>query len=404
MRTADPNRWGQLLVGMAGQASGTVFANAAAFLIPYLHLVEGIPLAQAGALASAPLLGTTVSLVPWGVVVDRVGERASLTLGLGLVTAAGLGAAFTSGYLALAVMFFLGGVGVASTNSASGRLVVGWFPPHRRGTAMGIRQTAMPLGVGAAALIVPTLVERTDLRTTMLVVAGLCLLGTVACAVVVVDPPRAPRAEAADLGQLVNPYRASTDPERRLLRIHCASALLVVPQFTVWTYMLVWLVDSRSWTAAAAGALVAASQVLGAAGRIGAGWWSDAVASRMRPMRTIALGAALSMLALGLLENTVLGVAIMIVAMVVTVADNGLAFTSVAETGGPYWSGKALGVQNTGQYLVSAAVPPVVGVLIAAQGYGVAFAAVALFPLLAVPLIPTRPPTGGGAARYPTGQ
>jgi sugar phosphate permease len=36
----------------------------------------------------------------------------------------------------------------ASSNSASGRLVVGWFPPERRGLAMGIRQTAQPLGVG----------------------------------------------------------------------------------------------------------------------------------------------------------------------------------------------------------------------------------------------------------------
>ncbi len=395
MRTRDPSRWLQLAIGMLGQMAGTIFANAAPFLIPWLHLVEGMPLAQAGALASAPLLGTTVSLVAWGVVVDRVGERASLTLGLGIVTAAAYGAAFTTSYLALAVAFFLGGLGVASTNSASGRLVVGWFPPERRGTAMGIRQTALPLGVGAAAVLVPTLVERTDLRTALLVVATLSLLATLACALLVVDPPRAGRAEAADLGQLANPYRRSVDSTRRLPRIHVASALLVVPQFTVWIYMLVWLVDEKGWSTAAAGALVATTQVLGAGGRIAAGWWSDRVGSRMRPMRTIAVAAAITMLALGLLQGTTLGITLVVVATVVTVADNGLAFTEVAETGGPYWSGKALGVQNTGQYLVSSSMPPVVGALIAAQGYGVAFAAAAIFPLVALPLIPRggRPAT-----------
>ena len=48
----------------------------------------------------------------------------------------------------------------------------------------------------------------------------------------------------------------------------------------------------------------------------------------------------------------------MVVASTVTVADNGLAFTSVAERAGSYWSGRALGVQNTAQYLTAAAVAP----------------------------------------------
>ena len=43
----------------------------------------------------------------------------------------------------------------------------------------------------------------------------------------------------------------------------------------------------------------------------------------------------------------------------VSVADNGLAFTSVAERAGAFWSGRALGVQNTAQYVVATAVAPV---------------------------------------------
>jgi hypothetical protein len=108
-------------------------------------------------------------------------------------------------------------------------------------------------------------------------------------------------------------------------------------------------------------------------------------------MRWVAVGAAASMLALGLLEATAAAVVLVVVASVVTVADNGLAFTAVAERAGPWWSGKALGVQNTGQYLVSAAVPPVVGVLISGAGYAWAFGLVALLPLLALPLVPREP-------------
>ncbi len=77
------------------------------------------------------------------------------------------------------------------------------------------------------------------------------------------------------------------------------------------------------------------------------------------------------------------------IASCVSVADNGLAFTSVEEIAGPFWSGRALGAQNTGQFLGAAAVGPVVGALIGLAGYAGAFALVAVAPLIAVPLVPS---------------
>lgn len=382
----SPNRWLMLAVSMFAQIAGTVFVNGAPFLIPYFHFVRGLSLVEAGTIAAAPLAGTMVSLVIWGLVVDRAGERTSMAAGLVIVTVAALGAGLTDSLVGIGAWFFLGGVGAASANSASGRVVVGWFPANRRGTAMGIRQTALPLGVGVAALLVPNLVDTRGLKPTLLVISAICAVATVLAALLIVDPPRPTRSEAAELGHLDNPYKR----DDRLWRIHLASMLLVVPQFTVWTYMLVWLIDDKGWSTFAASALVASTQLLGAAGRIGAGWWSDRVGSRLGPMRTVAFAAAATMLSLGLLSGTPLAVALIVMATAVTVADNGLAFTAVAEIGGPYWSGRAMGLQNTGQYVASALVPPVVGALAAGRGYGFAFGLVAVFPLLAIPMVPVR--------------
>lgn len=373
-----------LVVGMVAQIAGTIAANAALFLIPYLYLEQGLTLTRAGLVAATAAIGTTVSLVAWGALVDRLGERAAMSLGLAGVTAASLAAALVDGYVPLGACFFVLGLFAGSTNSASGRLVVGWFPAHRRGTAMGIRQTGLPLGIGATALLVPPLAASAGIGTTMLVVAAICAVATIGCVTLVVDPPRPDRVEAASTGQLDNPYRRDS----RLVRIHLASTLLVVPQFTVWGFMLVWLIETKDLSAAAAGGLVAASQLVGAAARIGVGWWSDHVGSRLRPMRQVAVAAALVMLLLGVVESTWVAIAVIVVATGVTVADNGLAFTAVAEIGGPYWAGKAMGWQNTGQYLVSAAVPPVVGALVTHQGYATAFLVVAVLPVLAIPLIP----------------
>ncbi len=84
-------------------------------------------------------------------------------------------------------------------------------------------------------------------------------------------------------------------------------------------------------------------------------------------------------------------VAMMVIASVITVSDNGLAFTAIAEIAGPFWSGRALGTQNTSQHLATAAAAPLFGGLIGVAGYPVAFAVSALLPLLAVPLVPVEP-------------
>lgn len=83
-------------------------------------------------------------------------------------------------------------------------------------------------------------------------------------------------------------------------------------------------------------------------------------------------------------------IVIMMVASTVTVSDNGLAFTAIAEIAGPFWSGRALGMQNTAQLFTTGVVPPAFGALIGVAGFPAAFAVCALFPLLAIPLVPVR--------------
>lgn len=378
-------RWSMLVIALAATLCANVFINGVAFLIPTLRSERGLDLAAAGLLSSLPSFGMVVTLIAWGYVVDRIGERIVLALGSALTAAAAFAAASAQSLIAVGVFLFLGGMAAASSNTASGRLVVGWFPPEQRGLVMGIRQTAQPLGVGLGALVIPRLAESHGVSMALLFPASVCAVSALVCAVAVQDPPRPPRAEAAE-EDLANPYRGSAV----LWRIHAVSVLLVAPQVVVWTFTLVWLMSERGWSAGSAGTLVTVAQLLGAGGRIAAGRWSDMVGSRLRPIRTIALGAAASMGLLALTDwvNSPLSVAMMVIASVITVSDNGLAFTAIAEIAGPFWSGRALGTQNTSQLLTAGIVPPLFGGLIGVAGYPVAFAVSALLPVLAIPIVP----------------
>ncbi|MGH1563995.1 MFS transporter [Mumia sp. DW29H23] len=380
--------WSMLAVATAAQVSGACLAHGAAFLIPALQS-QGRSLSTAGLVASMPLIGTMLALVAWGAAADRYGERLVLISGtVGVALSSALAVAVADHLGALCAALLLAGAFAASTNSASGRVVAGWFPAHRRGLAMGIRQMAQPLGVGLAAATMAPLAISQGIATALWVPAVTAAVAALACALVVADPPRPSRADAQAASQLAHPYG-----NRYLVRIHLASMLLVVPQFTVWTFALVWLVGDLGWSAGAAGGLVAATQLLGAVGRIGAGQLSDLVGSRLRPMRWVAIVAAATMVGLAVTDRLgwdVVAVVLLVVATVVTVADNGLAFTAIAEQAGPFWSGRALGIQNTGQYLTASTVPPLIGGAVTLLGFPLAFALVALCPVVAAPLVPVE--------------
>jgi sugar phosphate permease len=69
-------------------------------------------------------------------------------------------------------MLTLAGAAGASVNAASGRAVMSWFAPAQRGFALGIRQTAVPLGGAAAALFLPPAAAAGGVRAGLVVLAG----------------------------------------------------------------------------------------------------------------------------------------------------------------------------------------------------------------------------------------
>ena len=413
MHTSVPIRlWLMLGAVVIAQAATTVVTAAPAFLIPYFMSDQHLNLATAGLLAGAPNLGLVLSLVAWGAATDRFGERRVLLIGLGLTLIAVAASIVAQGFVWLGVTLVVGGAVSACTNSASGRLITGWFPAQRRGLAMGIRQTCQPLGIAVAALGVPPLAAAGGLPLA-LGLGGVCVaLGLVLCAVTVRDPeraavrgaaagstaPGAPAATQHSNEQLRNPYSGTW----ALARIHAASMLLVVPQFVLSTFGLVWFTVGFGWSPLAAGALVAASQFIGAAGRIVVGAWSDRVMSRLGPLRLVAyagiLTLALSAL-FGWADLAVPAAIAFVLASCVSVADNGLAFTAVAEIAGPGWAGRALGIQNTGQFLAAAAVGPVFGALITAMGMPGALLVAAITPALAARLVPSPAAERAGLTR-----
>jgi nitrate/nitrite transporter NarK len=152
----------------------------------------------------------------------------------------------------------------------------------------------------------------------------------------------------------------------------------------------VLLVDVRGWSPVHAGQLIAVAQGLGALSRILVGRWSDRVGDRLRPMRQLAVvtAAVVAAAALTTAFPSPLTAVLLVAAIAVTSSTNGLSFTSTAEHAGPAWSGRALGVHNTGQNLTAAVVPPAMAAVISATAYWPGFALAAVTACASAAIIP----------------
>jgi sugar phosphate permease len=344
-------------------------------MAPFLRDRYGLTLGETGALISASLAGSVLSLVPWGLVTDRIGERLVLVSGVGGCGAALLAASRVGSFLPLFLLLMLAGFAGASVQSASGRAVMAWFPARQRGVALAVRQTAIPISGFAASLALPPLVRHGGTGLGFATLGTACLVAA-AVGGLLLREGNAP--EPASGERVVRPLR---DP--RLWRISTGSALVLAPQNCVLGFAVLFLHDHRGLSPGAAAAVLASVQALGVAGRIGAGRWSDVVGSRLRPLRAIAL------VVVGLLALTaalvdaplILLLPSLIAAGVLAMSWNSLSFAAAVELVGYRRSGAAIGLQQSILNGSGTLYPPLFGVLVAATSWRWGFLAVALLPL-----------------------
>ena len=369
-------RWAVLAAGTAAQAAFSTVAFAIAVLAPALRDRYDLSLTEIGIVLSAEWIGLTFSLLPWGFAVDRFGER--WTLAGGLTACAGflVAAAYAPSFGWLVAFLGLGGIAGGSVQSGSGRAVMRWFTAGERGLALGIRQTAVPIGGGIAALVLPQLGSP---KAGLLFVAGLVFAGALAGALVL----RSGSEEHIEVSDVESTLR-----DRRLWLACFGSGLYLVAQMAMMGFVVLFLHDEHGFSTGEAAAVFAAGQVLAAALRIGVGRWSDVVGSRVGPLRVVGVAIAVSVGLVALVSGTpeLVLVPVLAVATGLSMAWNGLSFTIAAELGGRR-SGAAIGFQQTVLSGIGVVAPVAFAAAVSASSWGVAFALAALFPLAGVWLL-----------------
>lgn len=247
----------------------------------------GLGPALLGLVLTLYFLGTALSALSLGPLVEGTRGRWGIALGAALTGLALLAIASAQSWAGLAMGLTLGGVANGLSTPAINATIASRVQFQRLGLAIGLKQSAVPAVTLLVGLAVPTVANGIGWRGTTLIVATIAIMMAVAAnsrlgrglsnsvtAVIrtgITEGARSPRREAS-------PESAATDtpvvdPSLRLAAM--GGALGAAAAVGLGTLGVDAAVTSGA-SPTTAGAIIAVASVIGLSCRLGMGWIADA--------------------------------------------------------------------------------------------------------------------------------
>lgn len=383
-----------LIVGQIAMSSGSYLWGP---LAPFLVAELSVSKAQFGAVQSAFYVVGALMAVPAGVLADRFDGRwlllaclLAMAIPLALLSRA-------SSLLAVTVLAGLCGLGNGAINQVGARGVLLWFPPRRRATAMGLRQTGNMLGAALAAVALPGLAQWLGWRTAVLLVAAVAAIAALVSGALYreapVDADATPGKARPGLGAVVGQFLRN----RPFVRLLLLAPFIAYAQIAMTTFFVLFLTDRQQLPAALAGSLLGGALLAAAVGRVAWGVIADRFFAHARG-RCLALVMALTALAAAALAVLPPGASPWLAGLIgllygfCAMGWQGLLMVVIAESVGIALAGTAVGLLINVAWGGFVLGPVVFGALADGPGYGTAWTSVALVSGLCALALWQRPP------------
>jgi ACS family hexuronate transporter-like MFS transporter len=364
------SRWAVLVLITLAHALGALAVLSVAPLSPFLLDALHLSRAQVGLLLPAVYLGGVLMSLPAGWLTDRLGVRLTLGAGQAVIGLLMLVAALAGSLRTLLACLVLAGFGFSVLNPSTGKAVLEWFPPRRRGFAMGIKQTGLTLGGLVGALALPPLALVAGWRAALAAGGALALVSATLTLIVYRSPAGGSGASPAAwprLGELRVFLRRPG-----VIVVFLSGLALSVAQSSLLAHLAVYARETFALSPVAAGQVLALAQAGGTAGRLAWGVISDrSFAGRRRPgvvVNALIGAGAYALLALGDRLPLAGLVPLAIMAGVGAFGWVGLYFALVAEIGGARYAGLLTGVAVAFAWSGVLVGPPVFGLLVDRTG------------------------------------
>jgi MFS family permease len=356
---------GAVLAGASVAQATVSFVNFGLPAIgPELREDFGLSLFELGAVLSAGLLGSGLALVAAGIAADRVGARRTMLGGTALSSAALVVAALSTTKTPLFASLVVFGIGSAVVPVAGAGALFCAYPPERRGWALGVRQTAVPLGGTIAAVTYPGLDALGGTRLALLFTATAVAASGVGFALVVGEGEVVAR-------RVASPFRVilRAPGMQRLLAV--AACYIVVLQ-ALLAYVVPAVRESGHSELTAAIAYFAIN-VVAMAARIAWGRVADRQGGSRRVRTLVEVGvvtaAGALLFAVALHGGAVAVVAAAVLFGIGALGWNALVYVSAGERAPTELAARSVAVAATVVFLLSGVATPVLGAIVDVAGW-----------------------------------
>jgi sugar phosphate permease len=325
--------------------------------------------------------GLALSVLGWGMLADRLGARLILAAGMVMASLAITGSSRGTAIWPVLACTLLAGIGSAPAHAAGGKALIARFPRDQHGLVLGIRHTAIPMGSAAGAVVLAWCARHGGVDTAFMALAIGFLIAAVVVQFTLDDEP---------LPDVDVPRGASAIRSSSLWLLGIGGGLLVLVQWGIAAYLVLYLHDVHHWSAARAASTLAIVMVAGGMSRIVLGTLSDRLRSRVPLLQAAGVLSALSLTGAALTDHS-LGIAFVLVACVLASCWNGVAYAVAADLAPIGRDGAALGLQTTLLAVAAFCAPLLMGALVHAHSWHFAFAGLAVLGVIsAVMLRPVR--------------
>ena len=361
------------VIGAAAQYGINTFA-------PFYQQELNLSRAQVGLFFTAFYLGMAGLSLATGWLADHLGIRRTTVVGhwvLGIFTVA---VSMASSFGWAFAGFLLAGLGYSFLNPASTKGIMVWFSREKLATAMGFKQTGVPAGGMVTAVIGPPLVLAVGWRGAMACIGAVNLLFGLLFGILWRDPEQ----KSESVNPAPNPVRGQgRKTVKTLLIISCGTALFLVGQMSLLTYIPLYLKDYLGLSAYRASQALAVTQGGAMLGRIGWGAVSDRCFGGRRKIVLLLIGGLSAALTLGL-SFLPPGLSIFLLVPIIffsgfcLIGYHGVSYSLIGEVAGHANTGVALGLMITVNAVGTVVATPLFGYLVDVTGsYAVAWRALA---------------------------
>lgn len=365
----DSFRWTILALICISHVIGAAAQYGINTLAPFYKDELGLSRAQVGLFFSAFYLAMTGASFGTGWLADRFGVgRTTLLghLGVGLcIMAASVSPTFETAFAS----FFLAGFGYSFLNPASTIGVMAWFHREERATAMGTKQTGVPAGGVLAAVLAPSLVLLIGWRGSLAALGMINFVFGFFFAALWREPANPPAEnEATDSPRSAPPLNVWA-----LLPISCATAIYLIGQMVLITYVPLYLKDVMDASPYRASQALALTQAGAMVGRVGWGMASDTIFGGRRKIVLIVIGiisvALITLLSFMNRESSSAALlALLFVAGVTLVGYQGVSYALIGEISGRGRTGAGLGMMITINAAAATVGTPIFGYIVDRTG------------------------------------